>query len=258
VDLLLAAKNYIRYRLLAGTPHDVHSPFVFELLNNVIRDETPYYGFDLVESLRSKHLLDGKKISITDYGTGQKHRQEKISDIAKRSVKPRKYAQLLFRLVNRFQSQNILEIGTSLGLTTLYLSLPKKDSRVVTLEGCKELSELARQNFSKLKRSNIELIEGDFGDTLPSTLKKFDRLDFVYFDGNHRKDATLSYFRQCLPLAHADTVFVFDDIHWSREMEVAWNEITADPKVKVSIDLFQLGIVFFRNGIIKQHFVLKY
>jgi predicted O-methyltransferase YrrM len=258
VKKLFTVGKYLKYHLKAGTVHDVHSPFVYDLLNNVIKDKTPFYGFDLVESLRSKHQLDRKIINITDLGTGRKDRKERICDIVNTAVKAKKYSQLLFRLANRFQSENILEFGTSLGLTTLYLSLPRKESKVITIEGSPEISEIAKENFRRLKRNNIELITGEFDKVLPEALQKLPRLDLVYFDGNHRKEPTLSYFEKCLNLATEDSIFIFDDIHWSREMNEAWNIIKENPSVTLTIDLFQLGLVFFRKGIPKQHFTLRF
>ena len=256
--MLFTVRKYLKYHLKAGTVHDIHSPFVYDLLNNVIKDKTPFYGFDLLESIRSKHQLDRKIINITDLGTGKKERKERICDIVNRAVKPKKYSHLLFRLANHFQSENILEFGTSLGLTTLYLSLPRKDSKVITLEGSPEISEIARENFSRLKRNNIELLTGEFDKVLPLALQKLPRLDLVYFDGNHKKEPTLSYFEKCLNHATENSLFIFDDIHWSQEMNDAWNIIKDNPSVTLTIDLFQLGLVFFRKGIIKQHFTLRF
>ena len=185
MEKLFSAGNYFKYRLHADTPHDIHSPFVYDLLNNILLDKTPYYGFDLIESIRDKHLLNNCKINIKDFGTGKKQRTVLVSDIAKKAVKPKKYAQLLFRLVNRFSSENILEIGTSLGITTLYLSMPNTKSRIITLEGSPEIAAIAKNNFELIQRRNIELICGEFEESLPIALLKFKRLDLVYFDGRH-------------------------------------------------------------------------
>jgi predicted O-methyltransferase YrrM len=257
MDKLHASRNYIKYKLFAKNIHDIHSPFVFELLNNVINDQTPYYGFDVIESLRAKCLLNEEKIEIDDFGTGIK-RTESLSSITKRSVKNKKYAQLLFRLVNRFQTNNILEIGTSLGITTLYLSFPEVNNRIITLEGSHEIAKVALQNFNLLKRKNIELIEGEFNTTLSLAIEKFNRLDLVFFDGNHCSLPTLEYFQKCINHSSDDSIFVFDDIHWSRDMELAWEKIKAHPKVSLTIDLCQMGLVFFRKGIIKQDFTLRF
>ena len=254
---LSLGRDYLRYRLTSLTAHDIHSPFVFDLLNDVIVDQTPFYGFELIESLRAKHLFDQSVIRIKDFGT-RSDRDAKISTIARTSLKPKKYAQLLFRLVNHFKCENILEIGTSLGITSLYLSFPNANARVITLEGSSALAGLASKNFERLKRKNLEVIVGEFGETLPKALDKFGKVDFVYFDGNHRLDPTLQYFKQCLQHSHAESVFVFDDIHWSREMQEAWLSICNHESVTCTIDLFQLGLVFFRTGMTKQHFTIKY
>ena len=258
MNKFFTAWQFLKYQLSAGNAHNVHSPFVYELFNNVIHDKTPYYGFDLIESLRARHLLNKIKINIIDYGTGKKIRSEFICEVARKSLQQKKYAQLLFRLVNRFASNNILEIGTSLGISTLYLSLPDKKNHVFTLEGSPEIAALAQKNFNLLKRDNIELICGEFEESLPIVLKKNPNLDLIYFDGNHQKDATLSYFYQCLSNATEKTIFVFDDIYWSSEMNIAWEEIKNHPSVTLSIDLFQFGIVFFHKGQVKQHFTLRF
>jgi predicted O-methyltransferase YrrM len=258
VNIFFYAIQYLSYRFRSGNAHDIHSPFVFDLFNNVINDHTPYYGFDLIESVRDGLLISNEKINLVDFGTGRNNRRSSIRTIAKTSVKPKKYAQLLFRLINRFAAEHILEIGTSLGITTLYLSLPDKKNQVITLEGSLMTAEIAIKIFNRLKRSNIELLCGEFDETLPLAIQKLKRLDFIYFDGNHRKESTLSYFNKCKQFKTEESIFVFDDIHWSRSMHSAWEEIKNDKDVTISIDLFQLGIVFFRKGLPKQHFILKF
>ena len=258
MDKLFYAGQYLSYRLKAGNAHDIHSPFVYDLYNNVINDHTPYYVYDLIESVRASQLISDEKINVIDYGTGKNNRKKRISTIAQSSVKPAKYAQLLFRLINHFSTEHILEMGTSLGITTLYLSLANIKNHVITLEGSPETAEVAIKNFKRLKRDNIELICGEFDETLPLALEKLKRIDLIYFDGNHRKENTLSYFNKCLQYKTDNSVFVFDDIHWSREMHAAWEEIKKNESVTISIDLFQLGIIFFRKGLPKQHFTLKF
>ncbi len=258
MNKLFSAGSFLKYRLNADNAHDIHSPFVYDLFNNILHDKTPYYCFDLVESVRAKQLLNNNKINIKDFGTGKNHRTVLVSDIAKKAVKPKKYAQLLFRLVNRFSSENILEIGTSLGITTLYLSMPNTKNKIITLEGSPEIAAIAKKNFEFIQRKNIELICGEFEESLPKALLKFNKLDLVYFDGNHKRNPTLSYFDKCLDLSTEDSIFVFDDIYWSREMKNAWKEIKKNSNVTLSIDLFQFGIVFFKKGLEKQHFTLRY
>ncbi len=252
--------QYLRYRLVSSDEHGLHSPFVFDLYNNVIKDETPFYVFHLIESIRAKMLLSDEKISVHDFGTGRTSSRKKrsLQFIAKHYVKPAKYGQLLFRLVNRFQPQHVLELGTSLGITTMYLASTSTKSNVITVEGCPNTAAKAAQNFETAGIKNIEQLIGEFSETLPVALKKIPQFDFVFVDGNHRKDATLSYFHLCLSKHTEDSVFIFDDIHWSSEMQEAWKTIQQHEAVTLTIDLFFIGLVFFRKGIPKQHFVLKY
>lgn len=261
MDKLISAKDFIKYKLLGGTAHDVHSPFVFDLLNTVIRDETPFYIFDKIESLRASLHFNSTKIPVRDYGTGGESNQDRllpVSFIVDNFVQGPRYAQLLFRLVNHFRPACILELGTSLGITTLYLATPSSSSRIITLEGCPSTASMAQSHFDFFEMKNIELHVGEFGSTLPKVLRREGKIDFIYFDGNHRKNPTLAYFNQTLPHAHEESVFVFDDIHWSREMKEAWNEIKVRPEVSLSIDLFQFGLVFFKTGIPKQDYTLKF
>lgn len=261
MDPLFTATNYLRYRLTAQTPHGIHSPFVFDFQNDVLLDQTPYYAFDLIESVRASMLLSDKSLTVSDFGAGgskQRERQLRIKDIASRFVLPKKYGQLLFRMVNRFQPETILELGTSLGITSLYLALPKLKAKMITLEGCPQTAEVAKENFRKMNARHIELLCGEFTGELPNALDALQRIDFAYIDGNHRYHPTMDYFQRILPYCHPETVLVFDDIRWSRQMSAAWDDIKKHPAVTQSIDLFKFGIVFFRQGTIKQDFTLKF
>jgi predicted O-methyltransferase YrrM len=260
IDSFFRVKEFIRYVLTAGSSHSIHSPFVFDLYTKVIADSTLYYAFDKVEAIRSRMLISEKEIQVEDFGTGSMNgykRKHSVRFIASHYVKPKKYGQLLFRMVNHFRPKNILEIGTSLGVTTSYLALPDPQGNVVTLEGSGETAEIAEMNF---KSANVKarIIRGEFSQTLPKAISLLQTLDFVYFDGNHRKLPTLQYFSECLQAHHQNSVFVFDDIYWSGEMAGAWKEIKENPEVTLSIDLYSIGIIFFKQGQPKQHFTLRF
>jgi predicted O-methyltransferase YrrM len=258
---MFSAYNYLVYRFRATNEHGVHSPFVFDLLLSVIYNEHKYYSYEQCEQLRGRMLLSSETLSCIDLGAGSAYGttiKRKVSQIARNSAKPPKFAQLLFRLVNHFQPESLLELGTSLGLSTAYMASAKKDCRITTMEGCPEIAAVALANFRELDLNNIELRTGNFDDLLPKFLSDQQVLPFVFFDGNHRKEATLSYFSQCLEKADAGSVFVFDDIYWSPEMKEAWELIKSHPKVTVTIDLFHLGIVFFRKEQAKQHFIIRF
>lgn len=254
-------KEFLKHKIRAGNEHSIHSPFLYDLYTNVISDTSAYYAFDKIESVRAKMLLSDEKIPVSDFGTGGEDKNQKLLSlgfIARHYVKPVKDGQLLFRLVNFFRPSTILELGTSLGITTLYLAAPQSSSRVITLEGCPNTAAVAGKNFKRVGAANIFQVVGEFSKSLPEALSRTQKLDFVYFDGNHRKQPTLNYFHACLQQMHAGSVFVFDDIYWSREMAAAWQEIKTHPSVTVSIDLYHVGILLFREAGPVQHFKLKF
>ncbi len=258
---LFRAKEFLKYRFLSGNEHDIHSPLVYDLFTNVITSRNPFYAFEKIEAVRSKMILSNEKIPVLDFGTGGEEKNQRmlsLSFIARNYVKSQKYGQLLFRLVNYFHPSTILEIGTSLGVSSLYLSSCDSKSQVVTIEGCPNIAGIANKNFENAKANNITQIIGEFSKSLPQALSYFTKLDFAYFDGNHRKQPTLDYFNQCLKLQHSDSVFVFDDIYWSSEMAEAWKEIKKHPSVTLTIDLYSIGIIFFKEAQQKQHFRLQY
>lgn len=258
------AFKYLNYYLTAsnGKGHGIHSPFVFDFVTQVLNDRKDYDDYDRVEKLRKRLLDDQTVLTIEDYGAGSsssKTNERSVSSIARRAVKSKKYAQLLYRIVKYYQPQTIIELGTSLGITTSYLSLAKPGGNVFTLEGSEEIANVARQNFDELELQKIKLTEGNFNYTLPSILYHLSSADIAFIDGNHRREPTLNYFNWLLEKTNPNSIFIFDDIHWSAEMEQAWNTIKDYPAVKCSIDLFFIGIIFFRQEFKgKQHFTIRF
>jgi predicted O-methyltransferase YrrM len=261
VQQLRIVFKFLRYYFTANTKYKVHSPFVFELVTEVIKNKNTYYAYKEIEAIRHQLLQNNKSITITDLGVGSKvfrSDKRKISDIAKYSVKKPKYGRLMFRLVNRFQPKTVLELGTSLGITTAYLAKPNSATKVYSIEGCPEIRKVAETTFNQLNITNVQSIEGNFDHHLPLVLNQLEKLDFAFFDGNHQHMATVNYFKQCLSKAHASSVFVFDDIHWSKDMEKAWEDIKNHPNVSVTVDLFFVGLVFFHKEQAKQHFTIRF
>lgn len=258
------AVKYINYYLTASNSkgHGMHSPFVFEFITKVLNDKKVYPEYGTIEKLRNDLLKDQTVLVIEDFGAGSaanKSNQRTIASIAKNAAKPSKFSQLLFRMAKYYQPGTILEIGTSLGITTSYLALAKADAQLVTMEGAAAIAEKAQQNFRTLKLQNISLVKGNFDDTLPGVISKSAAIDFAFIDGNHRREPTERYFNQLLPVIHNDSMLIFDDIHWSLEMEQAWKIIKQHPSVRCSIDLFFIGIVLFRQEFKeKQHFKIRF
>lgn len=249
-------KSFLSYVNRAGhcSGHNVHSPFAFDLITNVIEERHSFYIYSKIESIRKELLLDDSQIYVEDFGTG-KSGFRKISNIAKRSLKKTKEAQLLHRLAWASRPCNVVELGTSLGITTAYFASIDSRMPCYSLEASSEVLGVASQTISKCGLSNVSLISGDIKDTLPILLNNITQLGFVFFDANHTKQATLEYFDMCLSKLGPNSVFVFDDIHASKGMTEAWSEIISNSKVRLSLDLFSFGIVYFNLKLNKQHLV---
>jgi len=261
VSSFYLAAHYLRYRLKAFKLHGVHSPFIFDLYHHVIRHTGHYHAYGRVEALREKLLQDTRSLQVTDLGAGTrtgKQRTRRVSRLARTSAKPLKYGQLLFRLVNYFQPHTILDLGTSLGITTSYLAEARRQAQLYTFEGCPATARLAQEHFKHLGHQQIKLVVGNLDETLEPQLEQLPQVDFVFFDGNHRYEPTMRYFNACLVKHHAHSVFVVDDLYWSAEMKCAWEQIKKHPQVRQTVDMFYLGLVFFRTTQPREHFTLYY
>ena len=291
---LQLAQKYIRYYLTAsnGRGHGIHSPFVFDLVKNVLNDSRDFPAYAAIERLRRQLEKDSRVLTIEDMGAGSAlpgtpgrkvspgrkdtldmkasldtnitldmnaGRQRRIADIARRAAKPKKWGQLLFRIARYYRSGTILELGTSLGLSTAYLAAGSGGARVFTIEGAAEVAAVAEKNFRSLGLENIDCTIGNFDDVLEGTLDRAGRIDLAFVDGNHRLEPTLRYFDALYGRLSPASVVVFDDIHWSREMEEAWEAIKADDRVYLTVDLFFIGLVFFRDTFkVKQDFIIRF
>ncbi|MDD2986323.1 class I SAM-dependent methyltransferase [Flavobacterium sp.] len=253
-------KSYLKFIWNSKNQHGVHSPFVFDLVTNCFYDKKIYQEYTVLKKYRISLLENKNFIEVTDFGAGSrvfKTNKREIAKIAKTAGISVKRAELLFRVVNYFQPKTILEIGTSLGLATAALSLGNKTAKIISLEGCPKTQEIAKNQCQSQKLSNLNFITTKFEDYLSANDLHPTPYDLIYFDGNHSKKATLDYFERLLPTITNDSVWIFDDIHWSKEMEEAWGIIKNHPKVKVTIDTFQWGFVFFRAEQEKEHFTIR-
>jgi predicted O-methyltransferase YrrM len=253
--------DYLKHQFTAKTRHGTHSPFVYQLADEVIYDFSEKNIYKAIEAQRKKLLADQRLITVTDLGAGShlnKNSTKKVAQIAKNALKSPRLAQLIYRLAANHKANDLIELGTCLGITTAYLSKAAPEANILTIEGCPETAKVAYQNFNELGLDNVELQVGNFNDLLPKAIEERQQLDFVYIDGNHTKEATLNYFEWCLPKVTENTVLIFDDIYWSEGMKQAWEEIKNHPKVTVTVDLFWIGLVYFRTGQAKEHFKLKY
>lgn len=251
----LASRLYHLQRLLhfyrnAQTVYDLHSPFAFQFAQAVLEDRRHYYCFSEIETLRQHLLRNRQVLTLEDLGAGsqiESTQQRRVSSIARYSASTPLFCRWLFRMVQFVQPQTILEMGTSLGLSTLYLKAAARESQFITLEGAAPLHQLACKHFHQRKYGPIDARLGPFDQQLIPALNDLKKLDLAFIDGNHTKTATLHYFQECLKYTHPASVLIFDDIHWSTEMEAAWQQIQAHPSVRLTVDLYFAGVVFFRK-----------
>ena len=238
----------------------MHSTFVFNLVTKCFYDKKKYPEYSILKNYRNSLLQSKSTIDVSDFGAGSrvfKSNTRAINQIARNAGISKKRAELLFRITNYFQPESILEIGTSLGLATSALSLGNIKSKITTIEGCPNTFNVAQKQFEEFGFNNITSINSEFSSYLKNYQLAIINYQLIYFDGNHSKEATLNYFELLLPTVTNETVWIFYDIHWLPAMEVAWEVIKKHPKVTVTIDTFQLGLVFFRCEQPKEHFVIR-
>jgi predicted O-methyltransferase YrrM len=258
--MLFQIKAYLKYLYNSKNEHGVHSPFVFDLVTKCFYDRKPKPEYQVLKTYRKSLLKNKNTIEVTDFGAGSrvfKSNIRQISKIAKTAGISPKRAELLFRIITYFEPLTILEIGTSLGLATSALALGNPRAKITTLEGCPETANQCQLQLQKFNINNVNLIVTEFNNYLQICNLQSAICNLIYFDGNHSKQATLEYFELLLPTITNETVWIFDDIHWSSDMEQAWEIIKTNAKVTVTIDTFQWGIVFFRREQEKEHFVIR-
>lgn len=253
--------RYLKYLFVAKNKHNAHSPFLYDFIINIINQDSNDRNCKAIARLRKNLCKSEKIISITDFGAGSHintSKKRKIKDIAKNSAKNKKFGKLLYRIVNHYKPKNILEFGTSLGISTLYLAMGNQKSTVFTLEGCPETAKIAKNNFNEMAIQNISITTGKFSKTIEKELTKMESVDLVFIDGNHKHKPTIKYFEKSLKYVNNETIFIFDDIHWSQGMENAWEHIKSHQKTTLTIDLFYLGIVFIKSELSKENYIIQF
>jgi predicted O-methyltransferase YrrM len=241
--------NFIRHFFKAKrNGHGVHSPFVYRLCEDVFYSSEQFYDFKELSQLRMRLLQEQTTISFTDHGAGSvslKSEKRTISEIAGNGISTKKQNELLYRLINHFQCANCVELGTSIGLNALYLAKANPKGKTFSIEGSEDLFRYAVKLRDGNGQKNLELILGKFREKLPELLNRLKTVDFLYVDGNHTYDDTIYHFEKAISKKHGKSIFVFDDIYWSKDMTRAWKEICGRKEVPLSLDLFHFGLVFF-------------
>lgn len=255
--------NYLKYLLLwhHRRGHGIHSPFAFDLVSRIFRNKINAEIVCYIEKVRKRLISDNSTLCIRDLGScsGKTNTQiRKVSYIARKSPVKKKYGVLLANLAAEFGESGIIEFGTSFGISTMYLAGGYRDAKVYTMEGCPSISSVARKNFEESVFNNISLFTGSFDEMLPLVIDLAGNPGLVFIDGNHRKDPLINYFCRISEISGPNTLIVIDDIHNSAEMEEAWKIIRENEKVTLTIDIWRMGLVFFRKGIPHSDYKIKY
>lgn len=250
--------SYIKFLTKASNQHGVHSPFVYSFVTKCLYSKTAYPAYDDLASYREELRASKTILEVTDLGEGSKvlnAKQRKVSEMVKVSSSSKKDVRLLYRIAKYFNFKTSLELGTSLGMGTYALALANPESQITSIEGCPNTSAFTQTQLKAKALQHVDLISGPFKTELPHLKASY--YDFIYFDGHHNKTATLNYFETLVAKAHNDSVFIFDDIYWSKGMTEAWEYIKHHEAVTVTVDIFYMGIVFFRKEQKKEHFKIR-
>jgi len=256
--MLYQAAQYLKFLFRSTNQHGVHSPFVYHLVTQCFYDQKTYGAYSAILNYKKCLNSTPHKIKVTDLGAGSRINQQKtraVTEIAKNAGSTYHRAKLLFRLTQYFKPQRVLELGTSLGIATQAMALGHPNAQIISIEGCKNISEFTTKLLKEQNIKNVSITTDSFFDAIQKL--PLNQFDLIFFDGNHQKEATLQYFETLLDTAHNDSVFIFDDIYWSKGMTQAWQAIKAHPKVRVTIDTFFWGFVFFRKEQAKEHFSIR-
>ncbi|MBK8883521.1 MAG: class I SAM-dependent methyltransferase [Bacteroidales bacterium] len=255
--------KYLNYIIVSDNRrgHGIHSPFVFDLVNRVFRNKTDSTVVYSIEKIRRRLKGDKRKIAVRDLGSGSEKpgsNLKKVSEIARFSAVNKKYGMLLAKMAAEFAGPLIIEFGTSFGISTMYMASSCRDTHVASMEGCPATTEIADLNFKEAGLTNITLHVGPFEDIISEIVKMGITPGMVFIDGNHRKEPVLEYFDKMAEVSDNKTVIIIDDIYFSAEMSEAWDEIRKREKVTLTVDLFRMGIVFFRSGMGRKEYIIRY
>jgi predicted O-methyltransferase YrrM len=249
--------EYIKYLFHSQTKHAIHSPYVFSIVNNALTKKQNENTKNKIKQLIISLKKSNKTIEITDFGAGSrslKSNFRSVKSIVKTSASKKRYAKLLFQMSSHFKPTHILELGTNLGIGTIHLSIGNPDAQIISVDADKNLLSLAQENLNIVSCKNVQLINATFNDFLKTNTQIF---DLIFIDGHHDGKALLEYLKTLEKFSHNDTVFILDDLRWSKGMLQAWEIICNSEDFHVTLDFFKMGIVVPRKQQAKEHFIIR-
>ena len=255
----MAILEYLKYQKNAKTKYYLHSPFYYQFFLNILEkneidEKTTNINAIVCQLKKQKQLIE-----IQDFGAKKGVYKKSVATIAKNVIIPDKYGKVLTRVVHYFQPKTIVELGTSLGISSSYMAVAAPNAAIVSFEGAPAVVAIAKKNHAQLQLKNIEIVEGDFAITLAERLATISQIDLAYIDANHTYEATMAYFHLLKQKINENSVLIFDDIYWSKGMQKAWQEIQKEEVVTATIDIYKMGFVFFKKDkLAKQRIQLRY
>lgn len=250
--------KYLSYWLTKEDKYSLQSPLLYNQYKELFKFIEERKNSDLeIEGFRNQLLQTEKSIPILDLGAGSKKVNtpiRKLAKITEYSTSSRKYAQLLQYFCSQTAGGIVIELGTCVGITTRYLNKVTK-SQLLTFEASEELIQVAKGDY---KLPKVKFVVGDINFTLPEELKKISKVDFAFIDANHTYEGTMKSFKELISKINAESIIAIGDIHWSKGMEKAWNEIKNIPSVKLSLDFYEIGILLFQFPGEKTNLILDF
>ncbi len=260
--MLRQIKLYIGHRLKAGHRKGsrVHPPFAFKFISEVIFGDK-ISGLDGIEDLRKSLSGNEELLEISDHGAGSRlatGEKRSVQKLVKQTAVSRRKGELLARISAFLDFPVILELGTGTGISSLYLAMGSPRSTLFSCEGSPAIGELAKRNVNELGNKNINISVDTFMSWLPGILRQQGDDLLVFLDGDHRGEKLLRYCDMIMASKQQKTVLVLDDIHWSEDMYHAWRTLIDREGISLSLELFNLGIIFLGFKVQKEHFNIRF
>lgn len=229
--------------------HGIHSPYLFDVVSRIIFNTGRVYCPDWV-------LEEHRRMKKDPSSAGEEGRT--ISSFARQASVSEKQGALLYRMVQWFKPEMMVELGTGMGISALYMASAAPGIPLHSIEGNTERAALAAQLVSRCQLGPVSIHWGEMEVRLEEIMPLVPGRFLAFVDGNHHFEPTVDYVRNLVGRAGEEAVIVMDDIYWSRDMYRAWREIISWPEVRVSVDLFHMGILLLRKDLNKREIKIKF
>ncbi len=248
--------RFLRFWNGAKSIDSVDSPLVYQLCLDIQSAHDAKTQFKKIEDKRAQLLMDNTLINVQSLGSQSKvNRSEirSIRQIALSSVSPRNKCELLYGLVKTTKAKTVLELGTSLAISTAYVAAV---DRVDYIKSVEDSSKIHSYNENLAHNSKINMIQSDFQSYIENELNNKAKYDCIVLDGRHDEIATISYVNQLINLLNPNGIIIVDDIYWSNGLMNAWKTLRNDYRYNLKIDLFYYGVLS-NQASIKEEIDLK-